>query len=73
MPVPSHILIWSDRIFDTDETNTSGLYYKPITIVNDDSSVINKLETSLTDYARVAIYDCHLFIVQASELFYSGK
>ncbi len=31
----------------------SGLYYKPITFVNDDSSVINKLETSLIDDARV--------------------
>jgi len=35
----------------------SGLYYKHITIVNDDSRVINKLETSLTDDARVIIYD----------------
>ncbi len=43
-----------------------GLYYKPITIVNDDSKVINKLETSLTDNARVVIYDRHLFIVQAT-------
>jgi hypothetical protein len=31
---------------------TNGLYYKPIMIVNDDSSVVNKLETSLTDDAR---------------------
>jgi hypothetical protein len=45
-----------------------GLYYKPITIVNDDSTVINKLETSLTDDARVIIYDCHIFIVQATGL-----
>ncbi len=27
------------------------LYYKPITIVNDDSSVVNKLETLLNDDA----------------------
>jgi hypothetical protein len=27
----------------------SGLYYKPTTIVNDDSRVVTKLETSLTD------------------------
>jgi hypothetical protein len=44
----------------------SGLYYKPIMIVNDDSSIINKLETSLIDDARVIIYDCHMFIVQAT-------
>jgi hypothetical protein len=37
-------------------------------IVNDDSGVINKLEASLTDDARVVIYDCHMFIVQATEL-----
>jgi hypothetical protein len=45
---------------------TSGLYYKPMTIVNDDSSVVNKLEASLTDYTRVVIYDHHMFILQAT-------
>ncbi len=45
-----------------------GLYYKPMMIVNDDSRVINKLEASLTDDARVVIYDCHMFIVQATDL-----
>ncbi len=43
-----------------------GLYYKPIRIKNDDSKVINKLETSLTDDARAVIYDRHKFIVQAT-------
>ncbi len=43
-----------------------GLYYKPITIVNDDSSIVNKLETSLIDNARVIIYDRHMFIVLAT-------
>ncbi len=37
-----------------------------MTIVNDDSRVINKLKTSLTDDARVVIYDRHMFIVQAT-------
>jgi hypothetical protein len=45
---------------------TIGLYYKPMTIVNDDPMVVNKLEASLTDDARVAIYDRHMFIVQAT-------
>ncbi len=45
----------------------SGLYYKPMMIVSDDSRVVNKLEASLTD-ARVIIYDCHMFIVQATGL-----
>ncbi len=37
-----------------------------MTIVNDDSRVINKLETSLTDNARVIIYNCHMFMAQAT-------
>jgi hypothetical protein len=45
---------------------TSGLYYKPITIINNDSRVINKLETSRTDDARVVIYDRHRFIEKAT-------
>ncbi len=45
---------------------TSCLYYKPIKILNDDSNIVNKLETSLTDDARVVIYDHHMFIVQAT-------
>ncbi len=35
---------------------TCGLYYKPMMIINDNSRVINKLEASLTDNARVVIY-----------------
>ncbi len=35
-------------------------------IVNDDSRVVNKLEASLSDDARVVIYDRHMFIVQAT-------
>ncbi len=37
-------------------------------IINDDSRVINKLETSLTDEARVIIYNHHMFIVQAIDV-----
>ncbi len=39
-----------------------------MTIVNDDSMVFTKLETSLTDDTRVVIYDLHMFIVQATEI-----
>jgi hypothetical protein len=38
-----------------------------MTIVNDDSGVVNKLEASLTDDSRVVIYDHHMFIVQATK------
>ncbi len=44
---------------------TSGLYYKHITTVNYDSSIVNKFGASLTDNARVIIYDRHMFKVQA--------
>ncbi len=44
----------------------SGLYYKLITTVNDNSRVVNKLETSLTDEARVIVYDHHMFLVKAT-------
>jgi hypothetical protein len=36
-------------------------------IVNDDSRVNNKLEASLTDDARVVIYNGHMFILQATD------
>jgi hypothetical protein len=45
---------------------TSGLYYKPMMSINDNSRVVNKLVTSLTDNTRVVIYDRHIFIVQAT-------
>jgi hypothetical protein len=35
-------------------------------IVNDDARIVNKLDASLTDEARVVIYDRHMFIVQAT-------
>jgi hypothetical protein len=43
-----------------------ALYYKHTTIVNYASSMVNKLEALLTDNARVVIYNCHVFIVQAT-------
>jgi hypothetical protein len=36
-------------------------------IINDDSCIINKLETLLIDDARVIIYDPHMFIEQATD------
>ena len=37
-----------------------------MTIVNDNSRVVNKLEASLTDGSRFVIYDRRMFIVQAT-------
>jgi hypothetical protein len=45
------------------KVETNGLFCKPMTILIDDSRVVNKLKASLTDDARVI--DCHLFMVQA--------
>ncbi len=44
----------------------SGLYYIHVTIINDDSSVINKWSFKLIDDARVVIYDRNKFIIQAT-------
>jgi nanoRNase/pAp phosphatase (c-di-AMP/oligoRNAs hydrolase) len=46
--------------------NTSGLYYEPNMILDYDSRIVNKLETSLIDDARVIIYDHHMFTVEAT-------
>jgi hypothetical protein len=36
--------------------NITGLYYKHMTIINNDSSIFNKLGASFTDDVRVVIY-----------------
>jgi hypothetical protein len=53
-------------------SSTSGLYYNKKMIINDDYRVVNKLETSLSDVARVVIYDRHMFMVQATGLKFGG-
>jgi hypothetical protein len=45
-----------------------GLYFKHITIVNDNSSIVNKWLVTLTDDTRVVIYDCNVFIIHATGL-----
>ncbi len=49
-------------------SRVSCLYYKPMTIVYDNSRVVNKLEASLTDNARVVIYDRNMFTVKQLNL-----
>jgi hypothetical protein len=41
-------------------------------IVNYAARIVNKLDASLTDNARVVIYDRHMFIVQATGPNYVG-
>ncbi len=62
-----------ENVYSRNQLHISGLYYKRMTIVNDYSRVVNKLETSLTDDARVVIYDRRVFIVQATGLLKIGK
>ncbi len=38
-----------------------------MTIVNGDARIVNKLDASLIDNARVSIYDHYMFIVEATE------
>ncbi len=63
-----HIATFNFDKSDSAINESCGLYYKPMTIVNDDSRVIIKLEASLTDDTRVVIYDRHMFIVQATDV-----
>ena len=55
--------MWGNQLPVSD---TSGLYYKHVTIINYASRGVNKLKASLNDDAIVVIYDHHMFIVQAT-------
>ncbi len=55
--------MWGNQLPVSD---TSGLNYKHVTIINYASSGINKLKASLNDDVIVVIYDHHMFIVQAT-------
>jgi hypothetical protein len=44
----------------------SGLYYKHVTIINEDSSIVNKFGVFLTDNARVINYDRKMFLIEAT-------
>ncbi len=46
-----------------------GRYYKHMTIVNDDYSVVSEQSFLLIDDARGVIYDRRMFIIQATGLF----
>ncbi len=45
-------------------THHNDLYYKHMTIVNDDSSIVIKWSSKLIDAAWGVIYDRHMFIVK---------
>jgi len=55
----ARIFLFNIKTLYDDSTNNAKdirpLYCKPVTIVNDDSRVVNMLETSYTDNNRVII------------------
>ncbi len=55
-----------ESVIKTGPSFASGLYYKHVTIVNYASGDVNKHRASLNGDARVVIYHCHMFIVQAT-------
>jgi len=55
------------------QQQTCGLYYKHITIINGDCSVVNEFEASVTDGARVVIKNRHMFIVKATNLIWTSS
>ncbi len=57
------------NLFNITNYKASGLYYKHVTIVKDNSSVVNKWSFKLIDNLRVVIYDRHKFIIQAIGVF----
>jgi hypothetical protein len=61
-----HSSLFVRFISDNEEHIICGLYYKHITIVNDDSRVVSWWLRSLFDDALVVIYDCNVFITQAT-------
>jgi len=46
---------------------TCGLYYKHMTIINDDSSIISRRSSKLIGGARVITYNRNMFIKEATE------
>jgi hypothetical protein len=63
------IEFFSSQCGDTAKIiETSGVYYKHMKIVNDDSSVVSKWSSEQIDVARVVIYDRNMFIIQATGL-----
>ncbi len=47
-------------------SESSGLYYKHMVIVYDNSSIVSKWSSKLTDNARIVIYNRNMFVIQAT-------
>ncbi len=62
--------LWSSKyVYNTGHSrgHLCGLYYKHMTIQNDDSSIVSEQSFKLIDDARGVIYDRSMFIIQATE------
>jgi hypothetical protein len=51
---------------DPGAADISGLYYKHVVIVNDDTSVVSKWNFKTIDDTRGTIYNHNMFIIQAT-------
>ncbi len=48
--------------------SSCGVYYKHVTIINDNSRIVSKWSSKFIDDARGVIYNSHMLIVQATGL-----
>jgi hypothetical protein len=63
----NHSSLWLKNLNYTKQVPSSGLEYKHVMIINDDSSIVIKFSFKLIDATRGILYDRHMFIVQATE------
>jgi hypothetical protein len=64
--MPRGILGSKRPLFGLNPIHHLGLYYKQVTIVNDDSIIVSEWSFKLIDGPRVVLYDHHMFIIQAT-------
>ncbi len=64
-----HHLRSSKYVYNTGHSRglLGGMYYKHMTIRDDDSSIISEQSSKLIDNARGVIYDRRMFIIQATD------
>jgi hypothetical protein len=66
-PQANYITFFTSSLTE-EQHKLCGLYYKHVTIVNDDSSIVSKWSIKLIDDPSVIIYDRHRFLIQATDV-----
>jgi hypothetical protein len=67
VPFITAVSRWVEGVEVVFKINTSGLYYKHVTIVNNNSSIVSKWSFKLTDDPRVVINDRNRFMIQKTD------